>query len=216
VNANRQIMARSGPDKPVVSLERERENAVELLTHHFAQDDLSLEELEQRMERVYRATSVQALRDLTRDLPSEEKPTAPERRPAPVPAAFAPRQERIASFMGSTKRRGPWQVAPELKVVSVMSETHLDLTEAHFGPGVTEIKLRSLMAQVTIVLPPGVRVVFQPSTFMSEASDESDNPPPVGSGAPVIRITGPVVMTGLKVSVRTRERSLSGSADEDL
>src|SRR5688572_16437715 len=107
-------MARSGPEKPVVSLERERENAIELLTHHFAQDNLSLEELEQRMERVYRALSVQALRDLTRDLPSEEKPAAPERRPAPLPSAFAPKEERIASIMTSTKRRGMFQVPPEL------------------------------------------------------------------------------------------------------
>ena len=210
-------MAPSGPEKPVVSLERERENAIELLTHHFAQDNLSLEDLEQRMERVYRATSVQALRDLTRDLPTEEKPTAPERRPAPIPAAFAPREGRITSIMASTKRRGVFQVPPELKVVSVMSETHLDFTEAHFGQGVTEIKLRALMAQLRIVLPPGVRVVFQPNAIMSEASDESDNPPPVGSGAPVIRITGPVVMSELKVTIRTRERRLeSGAGDEDF
>lgn len=209
-------MARSGPDKSVVSLERERENAIELLTHHFAQDNLSLEELESRMERVYRATSVPALRDLTRDLPSEEKPTAPERRPAPVPAAFAPREERITSIMASTKKRGPWQVPPELRVTSLMSETHLDLTEAHFGPGVTEIRLRALMAQLKIVLPPGVRVVFQPSAFMTEAVDETDNPPPVGSGAPVIRITGPVIMSELKVSVRTRERRLEAGDEEDL
>jgi hypothetical protein len=209
-------MARSGPDKSVVSLERERENAIELLTHHFAQDNLSLEELEARMERVYRAASVPALRDITRDLPSEEKAAAPERRPAPVPAAFAPREERITSIMASTKKRGPWQIAPELKVLCVMSETHLDLTEAHFGPGVTEIRLRALMAQVKIVLPPGVRVVFQPSSFMAETADESDNPPPVGSGAPVVRITGPVVMTELKVSVRTRERRLEAGDPEDF
>ena len=208
-------MARSGPDKPAVSLERERENAIQLLTHHFAQDNLSLEELELRMERVYRASSVQGLRDLTRDLPSEEQPTAPERRPAPLPAAFAPREERIRSIMASTKRRGVFQVPPELHVLSVMSETYLDFTEAHFGPGVTEIKLRALMAQLKIILPPGLRVVFQPSTFMSDASDDSDNPPPVGSGAPVVRITGPVIMTELKVSIRTREARLE-AGDEEL
>jgi hypothetical protein len=209
-------MAPSGPDRQVVHLEREREKAIELLTHHFAQDNLSLDELEGRMERVYRASSVQALRELTRDLPSEEKPTAPERRPAPLPAAFAPKEGRILSVMASTKKRGPMQLPPELKVVSVMSETHLDFTEAHFGQGVTEIKLRALMAQVKIVLPPGVRVVLQPSSFMSQADDESDTPPPVGSGAPVVRITGPVIMTELKVSVRTRERRLEAVDDEEL
>jgi hypothetical protein len=208
-------MARSDPDKSVVSLERERENAIQLLTHHFAQDNISLEELESRMEGVYRASSVQAVRDLTRDLPSEEKPTAPERRPAPLPAAFAPREERIRSIMASTKRRGVFQVPAELQVLSIMSEMYLDFTEAQFGQGVTEIKLRAIMAQLKIILPPGVRVVFQPSTFMSDAADESDNPPPVGSGAPVIRITGPVIMTELKVTVRTRERRLEADDADD-
>ena len=208
-------MAQSGPEKHVVSLERERENAIEVLTHHFAQDNISLEELESRIERVYRASSVQGVRDLTRDLPSEEKPTAPERRPAPVPAAFAPKEGRIASIMASTKRRGVFQVPPELKVVSVMSDTYLDFTEAYFGEGVTEIRVRALMTSLKIILPPSVRVVFQPSSFMSDASDESDNPPPVGSGAPVIRITGPVVMSDVKVSVRTRERRLESGGDAE-
>lgn len=210
-------MAQSGPDRlQPVSLERERENAIQLLTDHFAHDNLSLEELESRIERVYRAGSVQAVRELTRDLPTEGEPPAPERRPAPLPAAFAPKEERIRSIMASTKRRGIFQVPPELKVVSVMSETYLDFTEAQFGPGVTEIKLRAVMSQVKIILPPGVRVVFQPGTFLSDAADETMDAPPVGSGAPVVRLTGPVIMTDLKVSVRTRERRLAASEDEDF
>ena len=210
-------MAQSGPDRhQPVSLERERENAIQLLTDHFAQDTISLEELESRIERVYRAGSVQAVRELTRDLPSDDKPAAPERRPAPLPAAFAPREERIRSIMASTKRRGIFQVPPELRVTSVMSETYLDFTEAQFGAGVTEIKIRVLMSSLKMILPPGVRVVFQPGTFMSDAADESVDAPPVGSGAPVVRITGPVIMSDLKVSVRTRERRLKADDVEDF
>jgi hypothetical protein len=213
-------MARSGPDRqqPVVSLERERENAIELLKDQFAHDHLSLEELEQRLERVYKAASIQAVRDVTRDLATATEATALERRPAPLPEAFAPAEERILSVMGQTRRRGVWQVPRELKVVSVMSETYLDLTEAHLGPGVTEIRLRVLMSSVKIVVPPGVRVVVQPGAFLSEVADETVDPPPVGSGAPVVRLTGRVVMAELKVSVRKREltRWSDESGDEDF
>jgi hypothetical protein len=197
-------MARSGPENPVVSLEREKERTINVLSDHFAQDNLSVEELERRLTLVYRATSVPALRELTRDLPSEGTAVA-ERRAAPLPEVFAPEDGRIVSIMATTKRRGMWQPPRHLDLWCLMSETRLDLTEAHLSPGVTEIEVHALMAQVKVIVAPGVRVVCQPSAFMAEVNDETLEPPPVGSGAPVVRITGFVMMTELKVSVRRRE-----------
>lgn len=206
-------MARSEPEKVPVSLDREREKVIELLSQHFAHDNLTLDELERRMGLVYQASSVQSLRELTRDLPAAEA-AAPARVPAPVPQAFLPESGRIVSVMTSTRRKGVWQPPRDLDVWSVMSETHLDLTQAQLAPGVTEIELHALMASVKIVVPPGVRVVCQPSAFMSTVDDDTEDPPPVGSGAPVIRIGGPVIMTELKISVRTRER-LGATRDLD-
>ncbi len=206
-------MAQSDPDKQhPVSLPREREKVIELLSQHFANDNLTLEELEHRMELVYQASSIQSLRDLTRDLPTEPAPSA-ERSRAPVPQAFMPEHGRIVSVMAQTKRTGVWQPPRDLDVWCVMSETLLDLTHAQLASGVTEIEVHALMAQVKIIVPPGVRVVCQPSAFMAEVSDETTDPPPVGSGAPVIRITGPVIMAELKVFVRTRERLPADSGD---
>jgi hypothetical protein len=197
-------MAQSGPDSQPVSLERERERAIDLLSRHFAHDNISLDELEHRMEAVYRAASVPALRDLTRDLPVDAS-EAQQKRAVALPDAFAPEQDRIVSIMAETKRRGVWRPPRWLDVWCIMSDTKLDLTEAVLSQGVTEIHLRALMASVRVIVPPGVRVVIQPTAFMSSASDELDEQPPVGSGAPVIRITGPLIMSELKVKVRTRE-----------
>jgi hypothetical protein len=225
-------MAPSGPDKPTpVPLERERELTIQLLTDHFAQDNLSVEELERRIALVFRATSVPALRDLTSDLVSQAPEAEPARKggrrgrggkkdaiaapgDAPLPEAFAPESDRIVSVMAQTRRRGVWQLPRHLDLWSVMSETHLDLTEARLSPGVTEIHLRAVMATVKVIVPPGVRVVVQPSAFMAEVSDEVLSQPPVGSQAPVVRITGPVFMAELKVRVRTRE--LQSGAGDDL
>lgn len=206
-------MAQSDPDRlQPVSLPREREKVIELLSQHFANDNLTLDELERRMALVYQASSIQSLRDLTRDLPAEPAPSL-ARAAAPVPQAFMPEHGRIVSIMAQTKRKGVWQPPRDLDVWCVMSETLLDLTHAQFASGVTEIEIHALMATVKIIVPPGVRVVCQPSAFMAEVSDETTDPPPVGSGAPVIRITGPVVMAELKVFVRTRERLLADSGD---
>jgi len=196
-------MAQSGPDK-IVPLERERERAIELLSQHFAHDNLSLDELERRIEQVYRAGSLPALRELTKDLSSDVVAVTP-RREAQVPEVFTPEDDRIVSVMANTKRRGMWLVPRQLDVWSVMSETHLDFTQVRLPPGVTEIHLRAVMASVKVIVPPGVRVVVQPSAFMADVSDEALSPPPVGSKAPVLRITGPLFMAELKVRVRTRE-----------
>src|SRR5881628_2899849 len=113
-------MAPSVPDHPVVSLERERERTIELLSEHFAHDNLSLDELERRLEQVYRASSVPALRDLTRDLPSDAV-EAEERRAVALPEAFAPERDRIVSIMAETKRRGVWRPPKRLDVWCIMS-----------------------------------------------------------------------------------------------
>ena len=206
-------MAQSDPDQlHPVSLPREREKVIEQLSQHFANDNLTLDELERRMALVYQASSIQSLRDLTRDLPTEPVPS-PSRAAAPVPQAFMPEHGRIVSVMAQTKRKGVWQPPRDLDVWCVMSETELDLTHAQLASGVTELELHALMATVKVIVPPGVRVVCQPSAFMSTVSDETTDPPRVGSGAPVIRITGPVVMAELKVFVRTRERQLADQGD---
>lgn len=195
---------KASDDLPV-ALERERERTIELLSQHFAHDNLSLDQLERRIEESYRASTVAALRELTRDLPADAA-EGQQLRAAPLPEAFAGESDRIVSIMAETKRRGIWRPARHLHLWCIMSETRLDLTEATLNPGVTELQLHGLMCAVKIIVPPGVRVVVQANAFMSTVSDEPDDPPGVGSGAPVVRITGTMVMGELKVRVRSREQ----------
>lgn len=192
-----------GGELGVVSMDVERQRAIDLLSEHFAQDNISIEELERRISEVYRASSVSALRDLTRDLPGPG--TLVPRPVVPVPDIYAPEHDRIFSIMANTKRRGVWRPARHFDLWSIMSETHVDLTEALLAEGVTEIEVRAIMTSVKIIVPPGVRVVMQAGSFMAEVNDDVVEPPAVGSGAPVIRITGFVFMSELKVRVRHRE-----------
>ena len=200
-------MAPSEPDSPI-SLQGERERTIELLSRHFAQDNLSVEQLEQRIEQAYRAASVPALREVTKDLPGDAV-VAPLQRAVAVPEEFAHEHDRIVSVMSETKRRGVWRPPKHLDAWCVMSDTVLDLTEATLAPGVTEIHLRAMMAAVKIIVPRGIRVMLQPTSVMSTLTfDEDDFDPPVGPGTPVLQITGLILMTELKVKARTRETPL--------
>lgn len=214
-------MARSGPESggpgAPLSLERERELTIELLSQHFAVDNLTLDDLDHRMEQVYRAKTVAALRDITRDLPGATEPGAArvENRMRVQADAFPIEHARIVSIMAETKRHGIWQLPRKLDVWSVMADTRLDLTEAQLTDGVTEIRVHGIMAALKVIVPPGVRVVVQPGAFMSSVSDEVMTQPAVGSGAPVVRITGQLVMAELKVRVRRRELLAGANQDED-
>jgi len=200
-------MAPEKKDSLTLPLETQREKVIELLSRHFAHDTLSLDELERRIELAYQARGSAELHDLTRDLPAEgaalAKPAA-----APLPDAFAPVEDRILSIMTETKRRGVWRLARHIDMWSIMSDTQLDLTEAIFPDGVTEIDVSAVMTSVKVIVPPGVRVVVQTTSVMATVSDESFEPPDVGSGAPVLRLTGFALMSEIKVRVRLRERLL--------
>ncbi|MEX2178421.1 MAG: LiaF domain-containing protein [Gemmatimonadaceae bacterium] len=187
------------------SLDEERQRSIDTLSRHFANDALSIEELERRIERVYREQTVAGVRELTRDLP-DDAPVPPPGRIARAPDAYGPTEGRIVSVMTQTARRGAWQPPSHLDVWGLMSELTLDLTQAQFPAGVTEIHLHALMTSVKIIVPPGIRVVSEPTAFMAEVADDTFDPPAVGSGAPVLRISGFVMMAELKITVRTREQ----------
>jgi hypothetical protein len=78
---------------------------------------------------------------------------------------------------------------------------------------VTELHLKALMASVQVVVPPTVRVVVQVGGFMASVTDEPYEPPRVGSGAAVVRVTGFAMMSDVKI--RVLPRSAEG-LDENL
>src|SRR5437660_12306135 len=94
---------------PVPSLARAREQKISELSTHFANDDLSLEELEQRIERVYRANSVVELEEITADLrravaPAPPAPIVKASRSTAVATSYELASTRLLSFMSSTRR----------------------------------------------------------------------------------------------------------------
>jgi len=193
-----------------VSLSQARDKAIERLSAHFARDDISLEELEQRIERAYHATTMAELESLTSDLAIVAEPARPARasRGSPNLPALHTDHDRVVAIMSETKRRGVWAVPQELDVFALMSDTTLDLTQATIPAGVVDIHIRSLMAAVKIIVPPNVHVVDRLHTFMASMSNHIDKAPAPPPGAPVIRLSGFAMMAEVKVRVRVREEPL--------
>lgn len=204
-------------DVPVPSLARAREQKINELSIHFANDDLSLEDLERRIEQVYKAGSVADLEKITADLklavaaPAEtQAPVSAGRRSgakANLPATIQG-SARLLSLMSSTRRVGRWVVPQRLDVVAIMSDTKLDLTHAVMPSGVMDFEIRAVMASLKMIVPPGVRVLVDTHSVMSNVrsrADEFDADVPPSATAPVIRLTGFALMADVNVVVRRRE-----------
>jgi hypothetical protein len=196
--------AMTSPQYPVTpeSLEQERERVITLLSRHFANDGITLDDLETRLELAYQASSVAEVRALAAGLAPLDGATGTVAvHPAPAPSQLT--RSRVLAIMSSVARRGVWVPPQTLQVDAVMAEARVDLRQAQLSSGVMEIPVRALMASVVIITPPGVHVVTEVTTFMADVSDRTEHgatPPPVG--APVIRITGWACMAG--VSIKTR------------
>ena len=202
--------------RPIVSLTDERERVIQRLSEHFANDRLSLDELESRMELAYKATSLGDLQRLTADLPSDAAAPVPAPLPAEESTALAPDRERVWSVMSETRRGGGWLVPQRLDLLAVMSDTTIDLTQTTLPTGIIDIHVRSLMAAIKIVVPPGIQVVSRVSSLMSSVHGGGE-PSEGGSGGwkagTVVRLTGWALMAEVQTKVRRREL-LTGERSE--
>lgn len=199
-------------DPPVPSLNRAREQKISELSQYFANDDLSLEELERRIELVYKVGTVAELEAITADLRAAPAEVAPHeaalvgsRRPG---VARDARRGRFLAIMGESRRTGRWLVPNALRVVSLMSDTRLDLTQAVMESGSSEIHLTAMWSSCRLIVPPGMRVINEMHAVMASVTSNADEMDPPGvsrSNAPVIRLTGTALMAEVKVVVRRRE-----------
>jgi hypothetical protein len=198
--------------RPIVSLADERERVIQQLSEHFANDRLSLEELETRMELAYKAASMPDLRRLTADLPSGTAAPVPAPLPPEELPALSPDRERVYSVMSETTRGGAWLVPQRLDLLAMMSDTTIDLTQATLPTGIIDIHVRSICAAVKIVVPPGLQVVSRISSLMSSVRGNGE-PNEAGGGSSagwkqgtVIRLSGWALMAEVQTKVRRREQ----------
>src|SRR4051812_6815237 len=179
---------------PVVS-PAAREQAIAVLTERFANDHLTLEEFERRTAAAYAAQTPAALAELTADLGVTAVPGTRSSLP----------QMSVGVVLGSVVRQ-MGQVPRHLSVRTVLGNIELDLTQAVFPPGVTEIALRAFMGNIEIQLPKNVGVEDHVSTVLG--SFEYRRHPRASSWVEssgitsVVRFTGKVTMSSAEVIIR--------------
>lgn len=203
---------RGTPSQVAVPSSAEREHVVELLTQHFAQDRISIEEFERRVTLVYAAPDRPALHALLADLqPTRDALGASSG--ALVSDDDRPAEVHVRALMSSTGRSGP-QVMPRfLRVTAVMGNVELDLRSASFATGVTVIDVHAVMGNVEITVLPDVPVEIIGGAVLGAFHVDGRNA--AASTSPqrrplLVRVTGRAVLANVEVRYARPEEPMDG------
>jgi len=188
------------------SLDARRQAAIEALSEYFANDAITVEELERRVDRAHRAASLDELRDVLSDLPGANVPMSRSDSPATArsgssaPPQNVPDRGFAIAVLGGTRRTGRWTPSRANIAIAVMGGAEIDFREAVMGPGVTELRVFAVMGGVEIIVPPDMNVASHGIGLLGgfgHSEQGVDDPT-----APTLNVTGIAVMGGVDITVR--------------
>lgn len=199
----------------------ERNLVADLLRDAAGDGRLTLEELDERLESVYRAKTYGELVPVTADLPGarDRMPVAPPVSGSAQPAASArssaakvvPSTASASSgavaIMSGAERAGVWTVSPAFTALAVMGGIELDFRQAVFTAQETVVYANTLMGGIDVTVPPDVRVRVTGVGIMGgfdgpkNEVTEDELPP----DAPTLVIKGIALMGGVGVQVKPRK-----------
>lgn len=185
-----------------MNLELEREQAVQALCAHYAQDHLSTGELEVRFDRVYKASSPAQLATVLQGLPRLARGAlapAPMYHLAPHTGSLPSEEKRYLAVFSEVKKEGAWTPSPIISAKVVFGSILLDLRDADLPPQGLTIDVDVIFGEATVLLPPGVGADVDCSAVMGAVEDKAQRPLP---GAPVVQVRGGTVFG--QITVKTK------------
>ncbi len=184
----------------------ERERAAGVLRRATSEGRLDVDELEERLGRVYAARTGAELQQLVADVSSEALSGAEPPAAAAVAVREGPGGDAwIVSIMGGSERRGFWRIAPRCTVVNVMGGSDIDLCDVELSAATTDLNVYSLMGGGDVRVPDGVRVEVSRFALMG-GHDIRLGDAPLPADAPVIRLRLVSIMGGCDVRRGRRRR----------
>src|SRR5690606_31402754 len=192
---------------PAVPLRERRDRVVEILCRHFANDDLTLEEFERRLDLAHRARDAAELAAVLDGLPTAPGPAAA---PAQSAAGARPARAFAIAIMGGAARRGRWTPAAHTLAFAGWGGVELDFREALLPAGVTEVTAIAIMGGIDIFVPPGVVVESEGIAILGGFDHAHGASTAASPDAPILRIRGLAFLGGVSIHVRDPHEPVSG------
>jgi hypothetical protein len=197
----------SGPPDLRVS-DADREQIAERLRDAAGEGRLTMEELDERLDRAYAARTGSDLAPLTADLPAATAHAGP-----PGHRAAGKTRRWIVAVMGGGNLRGRWLAGSKLTSVAIMGGGEIDLRNAVLTEGDLRITIFSFMGGVNVVVPPGVDVEVSGFALMG-GNDTRVPPQDLPPGARRVHVRAIAIMGGSDVRMKRKERKALEAAGE--
>jgi hypothetical protein len=189
----------------LVALRARREQVITRLSEGYSEDVFDIDELERRLDLAHSAGSVAELDALVADL----TPTSPSSTMALVVArtmAIADpnraEHKKLRVVFSAVERRGRWSVPRNMDLRVLWGNAELDFRDASLGPGITTIHVRVFMGNFEVILPPGLGIDVDVSSFAGSVTERHRVSPDAEPTHPLIRIVGWVRFGNLEITTR--------------
>lgn len=198
----------------------DRERVARVLHDSMAEGRITVNELEERLDKVYAAKTFGDLEPLTRDLPvaHQGRALAVPQSSIPVPVSNrvggrATSSTAIAIMSGSD-RKGVWTVSPTFTSVAMMGGVEIDLTHARFEEAETTIQAYAIMGGIEIYVPEDVIVQVNGFGFMGAFENQVRDQVEPRPGMPLVKVNGLALMGAVEVKRRKRRSKDVGQIEE--
>ncbi|HEY0584061.1 MAG TPA: DUF1707 domain-containing protein [Chloroflexota bacterium] len=181
----------------------ERGQVVARLQAACVEGRLGLDEYGQRVAEALAARTRGQLDGLVADLPAEMGAAAAGRRPGAgndlqAASGRGGQVSTTVAVLGTSQRSGYWRLASESRVLAIIGNCRLDLRSARIAAPVTTIDVAAVLGTVDVIVPAGVEVELEVHAVLGSRDVRTAATAPA-PGAPVIRITGVVLLGALNV-----------------
>ncbi|HEX3778210.1 MAG TPA: DUF1707 domain-containing protein [Pseudonocardiaceae bacterium] len=187
----------------------DRERVAKILHDAMAEGRLTVDELDERLQTVYKSKTLGELVPVTADLPGiNAAAMLPQVAPQNLPSnriGGTPGATASFALMSGFERTGNWVVPRFHTAFAMMGGGRLDLTEARFAEAETTIQAVAFMGGIEIIVPEDITVKVQGFGFMGgfDHHGSGEGPP----GAPVVTINGFAMMGGVEVKRPKRKKN---------
>jgi hypothetical protein len=183
---------------------QDRERVATVLQKAMADGQITVAELESRLDSVYGAKTLGELEPSIADLPghglSLTKPVAPTSAGAVasvVPVSGGRSSTNLVGIMSGVMRKGAWVAPTSINCVAVMGGIELDFSTAQLSGMETVINVTAIMGGVDITVPAGMTVKVNGVGIMGAFEDNVNQT--YGGDAPVLVVRGLALMGGVNV-----------------
>jgi hypothetical protein len=193
----------------------DRDTAAAVVNNALAEGRLTPEEHSQRLDAIFEAKTHAELVPLLDDLPAPRGVRQDIASPRSAePDRTVTRRQRLIAILSGFSRKGAWHPSPVMTVVTVLGGAELDFRDAVLPSREIVLRITAVLGGLGIVVPPEMRVIDNAVAILGGTGVAGDDPDASDPDAPVLRIEGLCLLSGVGVERKPREAPKQVGGDE--